>query len=70
MMESKLVALIVIVLGVVAVAQLVRLYELSSKLRKEGEHETNSRDNRLNARLMLVFMSFLYIGFIYLMYKQ
>ena len=69
MMESKLVALIVIVLGVVAVAQLVRLYELSSKLRKEGEHETNSRDNRLNARLMLVFMSFLYIGFIYLMYK-
>lgn len=69
MMGSKLVALIVIVLGVVAVAQLVRLYELSSKLRKEGEHETNSRDNRLNARLLLVFMGFLYIGFIYLMYK-
>jgi len=69
MMESKLVALIVIVLGVVAVAQLVRLYELSSKLRKEGEHETNSRDNRLNARLMLVFMSLFYLGFIYLMFK-
>ena len=69
MMGSKLIALIVIVLGVVAIAQLVRLYELSSKLRKEGEHETNSRDNRLNARLFLVFMGFLYIGFIYLMYK-
>ena len=67
MMGSKLIALIVIVLGVVAIAQLVRLYELSSKLRKEGEHETNSRDNRLNARLMLVFMGFLFIGFIYLM---
>lgn len=67
MMGSKLVALIVIVLGVIAIAQLVRLYELSSKLRKEGEHETNSRDNRLNARMMLVFMSFLFIGFIYLM---
>jgi len=66
-MGSKLIALIVIVLGVVAIAQLVRLYELSSKLRKEGEHETNSRDNRLNARLMLVFMGFLFIGFIYLM---
>ena len=38
MMGSKLIALIVIVLGVVAIAQLVRLYELSSKLRKEGEH--------------------------------
>ena len=67
MMGSKLIALIVIVLGVVAIAQLVRLYELSSKLRNEGEHETNSRDNRLNARLMLVFMGFLFIGFIYLM---
>ena len=67
MMGSKLIALIVIVLGVVAIAQLVRIYELSSKLRQEGEHETNSRDNRLNARLMLVFMGFLFIGFIYLM---
>ena len=67
MMGSKLIALIVIVLGVVAIAQLVRIYELSSKFRKEGEHETNSRDNKLNARLMLVFMGFLFIGFIYLM---
>ena len=67
MMGSKLIALIVIVLGVVAIAQLVRLYELSSKLRQEGEHETNSRDNRLNARLFLVFMGFLFLGFIYLM---
>ena len=62
---NKLVALIVIVLGVLAIAQLVRLYELSSKLRKEGEHETNSRDNRFNARMMLVFLSFLFIGYIY-----
>ena len=69
MMGSKLIALIVIVLGVIAIAQLVRLYELSSKLRNEGEHETNSRDNRLNARMMLVFMGFLFLGFIYLMLK-
>ena len=67
MMESKLVSLIIIVLGIVAIAQLVRLYELSSKVRKEGEHETNTRDNNLNAKLMLVFMAFLFIGFIYLM---
>ncbi len=66
-MESKLVSLIVIVLGIVAIAQLVRLYELSSKLRKEGEHETNTRDNNLNGKMMLVFMAFLFIGFIYLM---
>jgi len=67
MMESKLVSLIIIVLGIVAIAQLVRLYELSSKFRKEGEHETNTRDNNLNAKMMLVFMAFLSFGFIYLM---
>jgi cytochrome c oxidase subunit II len=67
MMESKLMQLIVVVLGIVAIAQMVRAYELSSKLRKEGEHETNSRDNKLNARLMLGFMAFMFLGFIYLM---
>lgn len=66
-MISKLVVLIVIILGVVALAQLVRLYELSSKIRKKGEHEISSRDNRLNARLMLAFMVVLFGGFIYLM---
>lgn len=53
---SKLFALIVIVLGVIAIAQLVRLYEEASKLRNRGEHEISTRDNRLNAKLMLVFM--------------
>lgn len=68
-MESKLIALLVIALGVIAVAQLVRLYELSSKIRKQGEHEVNNRDNKLNAKLMLVFMAFLFVGFVYLMFK-
>ncbi len=66
-MISKLVVLIVIILGVVALAQLMRLYELSSKLRNKGEHEISSRDNRLNARLMIAFMIVLFGGFIYLM---
>lgn len=67
MMGSKLIALIVIVLGVIAIAQLVRVYELSSKLRNRGEHEISTRDNNFNAKLMLAFMVFLYGGFIYLM---
>lgn len=54
-MGSKLIFLIVVVLGVIAVAQLVRLYELSSKLRKTGEHEISNRDNRFNAKMMLAF---------------
>jgi cytochrome c oxidase subunit 2 len=67
MMGSKLIALIVIVLGVIAIAQLVRVYELSSKLRKRGEHEITTRDNNLNGRLMLLFMFLFYASFIYLM---
>ena len=66
-MVSKLVVLAVIVLGVIAVAQLMRVYELSSKLRNKNEAEISNRDNKLNANLMLIFMFFLFGGFIWLM---
>jgi cytochrome c oxidase subunit 2 len=66
-MISKLVFLVVIILGVIAVAQLVRLYELSAKIRNKGEEEVGSRDNNLNAWLMLIFMVVQFGGFIYLM---
>ena len=66
-MSFKLVTILVIVLGVLAVAQLVRLYELSSKLRNRREEEITNRDNKLNANLLLAFMLFFYGGFIYLM---
>ncbi len=68
-MGSKLIAIIVIVLGVIAIAQMVRAYELSSKLGKKQEHDFNSRDNNLNAKLMLAFMAFQFLGFIWLMLK-
>jgi cytochrome c oxidase subunit 2 len=68
-MENKLIILLVIILGAIAIAQLVRVYELSVKMRKTGEHDINSRDNHLNAKLMLGFMFFQFIGFIYLMFK-
>ena len=64
---EKLIILIVLVTGVIALAQLVRVYELSSKLKKKGEHDVNDRDNHLNAKLMLGFMMFQFLGFIYLM---
>jgi len=68
-MVTKLIILLVIVLGVIAAAQLMRLYELSSKMRKTGEHDITKRDNRLNAGLMLAFMFVLFGGFIYLILK-
>jgi cytochrome c oxidase subunit 2 len=68
-MENKLIILLVIILGAIAIAQLVRVYELSAKMRKSGEHEVNSRDNHLNGKMMLGFMFFQFLGFIYLMFK-
>lgn len=63
---TKLIVLIVIVLGVIAVAQLVRMYELSSKLRNRREEDIPNRDNRLNATLLLVFMLAFFASVIYL----
>lgn len=68
-MESKLIILIAVILGTVALAQLVRIYELSAKLRKNAEHEVPNRDNVMNARFMLVFMLFQFFGLVYLMFK-
>lgn len=66
-MENKLIILLVIVLGAIAVAQLVRIYEISGKLRKNEEHEISNRDNNLNGRMMFGFMFALFAFFIYLM---
>jgi cytochrome c oxidase subunit 2 len=68
-MESKFFVLIAVILGTIALAQLVRVYELSSKLRKNEEHEVSHRDNVLMARLMLVFMIFQFLGLIFLIFK-
>lgn len=68
-MVTKLIILLVVVLGIIAAAQLMRLYELSSKMRETGEHDITKRDNRMNAGLMLAFMIFLFGGFIWLMLK-
>lgn len=68
-MESKFFVLIAVILGTIALAQLVRVYELSSKLRKNEEHEVSYRDNVLMARLMLVFMIFQFLGLVFLIFK-
>lgn len=62
----KLLILLVVVVGVVALAQLARVYELSAKLRKRREEDISHADNRLNASLFIVFMLAFYAGTIYL----
>ncbi len=62
----KLLILLVVVVGIIAVAQLARVYELTAKLRKTREEEISYADNRLNAALWIVFMILFYAGVIYL----
>lgn len=59
---TKLLILIVVVLGVLAIAQLARVYELTAKLRGKREEDISPADNRMNAMLMWIF-PFLYFGF-------
>lgn len=66
-MVAKLVTVVVIILGVITLAQLMRLYETSSKLRKGGEQDISNSDNDLNAKAMIAFMVLLFGGFIWLM---
>lgn len=68
-MGSKLIVLLVIILGVIAIAQLVRVNELTAKHTNRKEEDIPYRDNKFNANMMLIFMIFLYIGFIWLMLK-
>jgi cytochrome c oxidase subunit 2 len=59
---TKLLILLVIVLGVLAIAQLARVYELTSRLRGKREEDISPADNRMNANLMWVFL-IAYFGF-------
>ncbi|MBK6342766.1 MAG: cytochrome c oxidase subunit II [Flavobacteriales bacterium] len=59
---TKLLILIVVVLGILAVAQLARVYELTSKLRGKREEDISDADNRMNATLMWLF-PIAYFGF-------
>ena len=62
----KLLILLVVVVGIVALAQLARVYELSAKLRKRREEDISHADHRLNASLFIVFMLVFYASVAYL----
>ncbi|MFZ5551854.1 MAG: cytochrome c oxidase subunit II [Bacteroidota bacterium] len=62
---NKLLIVLIILLGIIAIAQLMRVYELSSKLRNKREEDISEGDNKLNGTLMLVFMIAFYAFFIW-----
>lgn len=45
-----------IILGVIAVAQIVRVFEIASQLRGGRGNDVTERDNRANATMMMVFL--------------
>lgn len=47
---------IVVILSIIVVVQLVKFFELLSKLKGEDSDEVNENDNRMNARLMMLFL--------------
>lgn len=66
---GKLLIVLVLMIGVIAIAQMMRVYEISSKLRGKKEEEISHRDNVFNANMMLIFMLSFYCFFFWLMAK-
>lgn len=66
---GKLLVVLVLMIGVIAIAQMMRVYEISSKLRGKKEEEISHSDNVFNANMMLVFMLSFYAFFFWLLFK-
>jgi cytochrome c oxidase subunit 2 len=67
-MENKFLIFIVVVLGVLALIQLVKVYEMTSKVRENRSQENvTPGENLSQAILFIVFMFVLFGGTIYLM---
>jgi cytochrome c oxidase subunit 2 len=62
----KLLILLVGVLGIIAIAQLTKVYELTRGMRKTREEDISPADNKLQANLMLVWMFIFFGGVIWL----
>jgi len=56
----KLLILLVIVVGIIALAQLAKIYQLSARLRGHREEDISDADTRLQGSLWIVFMFVLF----------
>ncbi len=63
---ANLLILAVIILGVVLLAQLTRVYELTSKLTGKKEYEVTDGENRTHANLWVIFLIAFFAFFIWL----
>ena len=66
-MVNKLVIILVIILGALAIAQIMRISELASQKSKHKPEEIPESENRFTANLMIIFMISLHSFLIWLM---
>src|ERR1700754_1202860 len=64
-----LLVILVIVLGTIAITQMARVYEITSKLRGKREEEISPGANRTNAQFFWIFCVIYYGFFIWLLYE-
>lgn len=60
---TRILAVLIIALVVIAIAQLSRIHELSKKIRNRKEEDISDAANKFNAALMMISM-FVYFGFV------
>ncbi len=64
---EKLLLVLVVVLAIIGIAQIVRVYRLSSELSNKKEEDFSPTANRINGNLLLIFMIALFATFIWQM---
>ena len=62
----QLLILLVVIVGIVAIGQLAKVYELSSRISGRREEDISHADTRLNANLFLVFVTVFFASTAYL----
>lgn len=60
---DKLLIVLVLMVGVIAIAQMMRVYEISAKMRGKKEEEISHNDNVFNSNMMLLFLIMIYVIF-------
>ena len=65
----KLITLLVVIAGVIALAQLAKVGQLTSLIRNKKEEEISAADTRLNGNLWIAFMLAFYASFVWLIIR-
>ena len=65
----KLITLLVVIAGVIALAQLAKVGQLTSLIRNKREEDISAADTRLNGEMFVAFMVAFYASFIWLIIR-